>query len=98
MTDIWVLCKKDNKKFTAIGMNTTEQAVKDMAQDGDYLAIPVTLGHLYDNIVDLNMILSVSFSSTSQHTIIQLIETQLQEINANIANVEKRLDTLEKKN
>lgn len=88
MADIWLLCKKENGELTAVGADVSEQAAKDLARDGDYVAIPVSFGKHYENIVDENMVGAVSFSNVSLYTLMKKAEAQLEVIDG-------RLDTVE---
>lgn len=92
--DVWILCKNEGGVLTPIGIGPTEARARDIAADGDFTVIPIHFGREYDNLIDLGIVGTVTFSSTSLKTLVQQAKDAIQEINGRLDTLESQMDTV----
>ena len=92
--DVWILCKKENGSLTGIGIERDEARCRNLAEDGDYVAIPIHLGRLYSNIIDAGIVGAVNFPSDALRTLIQQAKDALVVINGRLDALENQMQTI----
>lgn len=81
MANIWLLVKNNSGILTPVGLEDSEARARDLAYDGDFYLIPIQLGKVYDSIVDIGIVGTVSFQNTSIKTIVNAVKNAVQNIN-----------------
>ena len=97
MVDVWILCDEDETtgELTGIGIASTEAKAKDLASDGLYKVIPITVNQLYSDIISAGIIGAVSYEVGGLQALIELARTAILDLRSDISGVSNRLGTLE---
>ena len=84
---VYLLTKDD---LTPVGIALSETEAKNMADDGDFYAIPVREGRLYPTLLDIGMVGTVTFNNTSLKTLIQQAKNRLDLIDGKISTIQNQ--------
>ena len=75
---IYILCRQNqDETLTAIGLDISEVSAKAMADDGDFIVVPIQIGKVYDDIVSAGIVGAVTFENTSIKTIVEQARTAI---------------------
>lgn len=91
---VYILAKKEGPNVTGIGIELDEAKAADMAEDGDHIIIPITIGRLYGNVIDEGIVGVTSFSNISLKTIVNQVKSAIQSVNSRLDGHDTQLSNI----
>ena len=93
---IYILCRQnEDETLTAIGLDLSEAAAKALADDGDFLVVPIQIGKVYNDIVSAGIVGAVTFNNTSLGTIVSAARSAILGLRDDIQTLHGEITTLQ---
>jgi len=89
---IYILCRQnEDDSLTGIGVELSEASAKDLADDGDFVVVPVQIGKLYVNIINSGIVGAVTFNNTSLKTLLNTARTAILGLRDDIQTLQSQM-------
>ena len=93
---IYILCRQnEDETLTAIGVELSEASAKALADDGDFVVIPIQIGKMYPNIVSAGIVGAVTFNNTSTKTIVEQARAAILSLISDVNTLQGQITTLQ---
>ena len=89
---IYILCRQnEDETLTAIGLDISEASAKALADDGDFVVVPIQIGKVYDDIVSAGIVGAVTFENTSIKTLVEQARTAINNLRDDITTLQNQV-------
>lgn len=88
---IYIICRQEDEVLTGIGLDISESAAKAIADDGDFVVIPIQIGKKYDNIISAGIVGATSFENTGLQTLVNQVKNAILSLRSDIETLQDQM-------